>query len=535
VYAKETPVNPVPVPRPSWRRITSVLLSGLLLATFAAPAAAAPKLAPAAAAAATEYEIEARLQQLLDAALHLSADSQLQGLVRWVAARQLDDDTDALLATVIAEAETYGYVDPNESWWQQLKSDVGSFVVDDFQYDPQIHIPNLEDGNLSTEQISVVVRPADDSVDSLYGYWVDVNGTIRQTIDPIDETYAESHEVWVLSVNERAIDGGTQTTVAQPEPVATPAASSPRSSNFSILSMCNPTGIRNNRGAEYLIGWRVPDKRAFGGWLSGKTEMRLVVVGSGGSVIKNYFFGKVKRKNIPNWQNTDVFITTWDTAVWGQVMGYQWFEVDGGRTTTTEISVPLQGGGSIKTSVTTQERDDDGGSAAVLFNESTVDPYSTGKVEFKVCSQGGDGGTGIDNLACGATASASTTFGGYSAARATDCDADTSLGGAYSWANARTVFPPVTPQWLQADFGVNKTFRRVVVYTSDGYPMKDFDIQVWNGTTFVTVDLVRGNTALSVSRDVGPQTTRLVRILCRSGPDHQPGFVRINELEVYAA
>jgi hypothetical protein len=33
---------------------------------------------------------------------------------------------------------------------------------------------------------------------------------------------------------------------------------------------------------------------------------------------------------------------------------------------------------------------------------------------------------------------------------------------------------------------------------------------------------------------VGSQTTRLVRILCRSGPDHQPGFVRINELEVYA-
>jgi hypothetical protein len=546
-------VNPVPALRlrPAQLRNGAALLTGLLLlATFGTPAMAAPKPAPAAAlkpapgpAAAplpdpVENDIESQLQQMLTDALHLGADSQLRTLVRNIAGRQLDNDTDAPLTTVIAEAETFGMVDPNESWWQQLKSEVQYFVVDGYQYEPQIHIPNLDEGIFTSDQVPIVVKPADETADTVPGYWLDAAGNVQQTPD-LDETYADTNEVWVLTVSEQTNSAAAAATKPATKPAAKPAAQAPSAAvsgpqMISPMSACNSTGVRNNRGQEYLVAWRVPNKRAFGGWLSGKTEMRLVVVGSSGAVIKNYFFPKVKRKNIPNWQNFDVFVTTWDRAVWGDVMGYQWYELDGGKTVSTEISVPLQGGGSIKTTITTQARDDDGGSAAVLFGESTYITYSTGKVEFQVCSQGGDGGTGNDNLACGATASASSTFGGYSAAKATDCNADTRLGGAYSWANARTTYPPNNPEWLQADFGVNKTFRRVVVYTSEGYPMKDFDVQVWNGVNFGTVASVRGNSALSVPVSVGSQTTRLVRILCRSGPDHQPGFVRINELEVYA-
>lgn len=262
--------------------------------------------------------------------------------------------------------------------------------------------------------------------------------------------------------------------------------------------------------------------------------MKLVVVSGGGGMVKTYHFPKVKRRKIDNRQDTDVFITTWDRAAWGEIMGYQWYEVDGGDPVSAEITIPVPGGGSIKTTITIQKRDDDGGNTAVLFGESTYTVYSTGAVEFQVCSRGGDGGTGFENLACGATASASSTYGGYSPERATDCDPDERLGGAYSWANASGTYPPNNPEWLQADFGVNKTFRRVVVHTSQGYPIKDFDVQVWNGVTFLTVGSVRGNTALSVTVNVGSQSTRLVRILCRSGPDRQPGFVRINELEVFA-
>ena len=110
----------------------------------------------------------------------------------------------------------------------------------------------------------------------------------------------------------------------------------------------------------------------------------------------------------------------------------------------------------------------------------------------------------------------------------------TALGGPYSWANSANTYPPNNPQWVQADMGVDKTFRRVVVYTSQGYPIRDFDVQVWNGVTFVTVASVTGNTQLSVPVTFPARTSRLVRILGRSGPNHQLNYVRVNELEVYA-
>ncbi len=87
---------------------------------------------------------------------------------------------------------------------------------------------------------------------------------------------------------------------------------------------------------------------------------------------------------------------------------------------------------------------------------------------------------------------------------------------------------------MQADLGVTKTFRRVVVFTSQGLPIRDFDVQVWNGVTYVTVGSVRNNTQLSVPVTFAAQSSRLVRILGRSGPTQQPGYVRVNEIEVYA-
>ena len=74
----------------------------------------------------------------------------------------------------------------------------------------------------------------------------------------------------------------------------------------------------------------------------------------------------------------------------------------------------------------------------------------------------------------------------------------------------------------------------MVVKTSAGYPIRDFDVQVWNGISFLTVASVRGNTALSVPVTFASRTARLIRISGRSGPTHQPGYVRVNELEVYA-
>lgn len=506
------------------------LLSGLVFVPAGtAPASAAPvTAAPAPAAAPTvDAQIETQLRNMLTETLTVSANSQLRALTRNIVGRQFDGDTNALLSTVIAEAEASNIVNTGATWWQTLKAKTLNFSVNGNHYDPQIYIPNYGEGALPTSVVDLAVAPANEFATSVPGYYMDLNGVVRTTTYPIDEARVASYEVWVLSVNERVNLGGS-TAVVPEKALATRKAGAAR------LAACNPTGVRNDQGAEYLQRWRVPDKNSFGGLFEGKREMKLVVIGQNGGIIKTYFFPKVKRNVIDQWQNSDVFITTWDRAVWGNAMAYQWFELDGGGTTSTTITIPVQNGPSISTTVSGQERDDNGGGAAVLFTESTNQLYDTGLVQFNMCSTGGDGGTGNDNLACGAIASASSTFSGYAPARATDCNPDTRLGGAYSWANNSGTYPPNNPEWLQADFGVNRSFSRVIVRTSAGYPIRDFDVQVWNGVTFLTVASVRGNTALSAQVTFPSRTARLIRISGRSGPTHQPGYVRVNELEVYA-
>ncbi|MEU0556837.1 discoidin domain-containing protein [Dactylosporangium sp. NPDC006015] len=514
-----------------WRRAVTVLLGGVLVI----PAVAMP--APAAQAAvipSVDQQIESQLRNMLNETLLASANSQLRALTRNVVSRQFDGDTNALLSTVIAEAEAGGIVDTSASWWQSFKSKTLNFVVNGYRYDPQIYIPNFGEGALPTSVVDVAVAPASDATTSVQGYYVDLNGVIRPTPYMIDETRVASYEVWVLGVNEK-INYGGPVPVAPLQAQAQPAGpQATQAAGAGLAAACNPTGLRNNQGSEYLQRWRVPDRSSFGSLFEGKREMKLVVIGSIGGIIKTYFFPKVRKRDIDSWQNSDVFITTWDRAVWGNAIAYQWFELDGGGTTSTAVSVPVQGGGTITSTVSGQERDDNGGGAAVVFSESTFQEYDTGLIRFNMCSTGGDGGTGIENLACGAIASASSTFSGYSPSRATDCNPDTRLGPAYSWANNSGTYPPNNPEWLQADFGVNKTFSRVVVKTSAGYPIRDYDIQVWNGISFLTVASVRGNTALSITSTFPSRTARLIRISGRSGPTHQLNYVRVNELEVYA-
>ncbi len=140
-----------------------------------------------------------------------------------------------------------------------------------------------------------------------------------------------------------------------------------------------------------------------------------------------------------------------------------------------------------------------------------------------------------DNYARTATATASSTFSGYSPARVNDGARDTRLGPAYSWANDINTYPPNKPEWVMLNLGAVKTMRRAVVYTSESYPIRDFDIQVSsNGASWVTVGSVRGNTQLSRTINFATAySAQYVRVLGIRGPTHQDGYVRVNEFEVY--
>jgi microsomal dipeptidase-like Zn-dependent dipeptidase len=155
-------------------------------------------------------------------------------------------------------------------------------------------------------------------------------------------------------------------------------------------------------------------------------------------------------------------------------------------------------------------------------------------------------GTGSNsNLARLAGTSASSTYcvgtgvHCYSSTRVNDGDRSTALGGFSSWVNA---YGTPMPQGLELAWGSPVTVSRVELYTTSGYELRDYDIQYWTGSGWTSVidpartgqPTVTGNTSVSQTHTVFPPvTTDRLRVLGYQGPDAQPGYVRINEIEVY--
>ncbi len=140
------------------------------------------------------------------------------------------------------------------------------------------------------------------------------------------------------------------------------------------------------------------------------------------------------------------------------------------------------------------------------------------------------------NVALHAVATAQSTFPGYSASRVNDGNISTTVGGAYSWANALNNGPDgYLPQWLQLDFGSTKTIDEIRLYTSASFEIKDYDLQYWNGSAWVTIADINNNTQDSRSHSFSPVSTTKIRVIARRGPDRQPIYVRINELQVFSS
>ncbi|WP_433927621.1 thiol-activated cytolysin family protein [Sorangium cellulosum] len=140
----------------------------------------------------------------------------------------------------------------------------------------------------------------------------------------------------------------------------------------------------------------------------------------------------------------------------------------------------------------------------------------------------------VSNFARAATVTAQSTFPGYSTARINDGDLNTAVDGAVSWANAHTAAPNgVLPQWVDINFGAPRTFSEVRVYTSASLPIRDYDLQSWNGSSWQTLVAVTGNTQTLRTDNFPAVTSDRLRILCRRGPDAQTIHARLNEVEVY--
>lgn len=134
------------------------------------------------------------------------------------------------------------------------------------------------------------------------------------------------------------------------------------------------------------------------------------------------------------------------------------------------------------------------------------------------------------DLARGARVTASSTYPGYAAERAVDGRTSTELGGAYGWSNAEGTD---LPQWLELDLDGDRTVARVDLYTTSGYELRDYRVQRWDGGGWTDLAAVSGNTAAYRVHAFAPVRCRRLRVLCESGPDRQPGYVRINEIGIH--
>ncbi|WP_242106876.1 hypothetical protein [Luteimonas aquatica] len=138
------------------------------------------------------------------------------------------------------------------------------------------------------------------------------------------------------------------------------------------------------------------------------------------------------------------------------------------------------------------------------------------------------------NIAPQATATASSTFDGYAAGRVNDKNLDSRLGGDYSWANAGY---SQDPQWLQLRWPNAVRTDYVEIISSEGYPLQRFELQYLDPATnaWVAVTPQQGYPSkLGVTTRLyfDAVTTSAMRLVDMAGPEHQPGFFRVNEILV---
>ncbi|GAA2996242.1 galactose-binding domain-containing protein [Actinokineospora diospyrosa] len=139
------------------------------------------------------------------------------------------------------------------------------------------------------------------------------------------------------------------------------------------------------------------------------------------------------------------------------------------------------------------------------------------------------------NFALEGWALASSVYPGYVTDRVKDNDLSTAIGCAHSWTNDSGRSLTSTPEWIQVRWALPQLVSRVVVYTSDGLQLRDFDIQVLspNEQWWDTVATVNYNTQSKVTAWFPNRATRGVKILAKVGPSHQPNNARVNEIQAF--
>lgn len=231
---------------------------------------------------------------------------------------------------------------------------------------------NVSNSDLSTGDTKVVFKDEYNVQNhTCPGYTLNDDNLIYE--GDIDEAYAWENHILVIGDSEFTV----------PELVAEDPSfeggSPPANQSFP----------RTEGRAEYGGLIQVTDLNEIEHWVSGKLEMRIIVVNPSGTVIKDKEFPKRKRSNFKNnrWYDYNEFIANWNTPNIGNYMIEGWIEVDGGGSTSITQSFPAppdcDGCPSTTFTYNLGSMDDDLGKSIVQFSDNVGQVYGISHANFK--------------------------------------------------------------------------------------------------------------------------------------------------------
>jgi hypothetical protein len=209
-------------------------------------------------------------------------------------------------------------------------------------------------------------------------------------------------------------------------------------------------------------------------------------------------------------------------------------------------AIALGGSGSSRTAACSTSALTTGSHGIVArYNGDAANLTSTSVTLSQVVnSTGGGVSSNVARASAGATATASSTLSGYNPSYAINGVRTGQRTAAALWWNDAT--SGVYPDWIQVAFAGSKTINKVVVYslqdnyaaaieptdtmTFTAYGLRDFTVQGWNGSAWVTLGSVTGNNLVKRTVSFANFTTDRIRINVTNAAG---GYSRVTEIEAW--
>jgi hypothetical protein len=220
---------------------------------------------------------------------------------------------------------------------------------------------------------------------------------------------------------------------------------------------------------------------------------------------------------------------------------------DGGSSISACSAVPI-GGGSAK--CTTSALGPGTHSIVAKYSGDSLNAASQSVALSQVVNGGGPVSTNVALASAGAVASASSTFSpAYPVSAVNNGDrAGLNFGAGGVWKDATN---GAFPDWVEIDFNGTKTIDQVIVYSvqdNSSAPVDPsdtltfirrgltaFDVQTWNGSSWVTQGSITGNNLVKRAVSFAPTTTAKIRVLINGakGSAQRGTYSYVAEIEAW--